>query len=312
MILIILVVLYLNTNIESKENIEVSNVSQESLDLGLGYGIALKSLAIDQDSQINGQIRMNTPQDKLEVQFDNRGNSGNYILKVLYDYKEANFKVDNNDYNTSYVFHLETGKSVKIPFTLDKNISNDDNSHKLVVAIYAAPEKHAKTIEAMTNSYGVTVDYEIYYNEGKSKRNFSLNKKYTTPEKKLNLQYQGLMINNNFKNFTEVLFPPHSIKVKKGEKIKLAYNAGKYSDADDYLIISMLDWKQIKMNDDPYLLIKNDPENIDYGSFYITAPNKEGLYEFSAMIIVNPTQSKNEYNFSLSETAYRFTIEVEK
>lgn len=316
--LLLIVVIFLIIKLNSSKNtdaeketdkIKISTVPQDSLDLGYGYSLELNSLVIDQESQIYGTILMDSPQDKLEIHFDNRGNSGKYILKILYDYKEIKFKMSDNKFSNDYTFHLDTGKSLRFPITLDESITKDHNSHKLLVAVYASPEKNADTINAMTNEYGMTLDYEISYTN--SNRNFSYTKEYETAEKKIDAEYQGLVVNNNFNNFKEILYPPYNIKAKKGEKIKLAYNAGKYPEAKDYLIISMIDWKQTEMNGAPYLFIKNDPNYIDYGTFFITAPDKEGLYEYSAVIVPDPYKHKNDDHYSSIETGYRFTIEVE-
>ncbi|MFT9815996.1 hypothetical protein [Lysinibacillus sp. NPDC056185] len=298
---------------ETRENFKVSSLPQEDLSLGAGYGMGVNSLIIDQESQENGQILMKNPQDLLEVNFKNRGNSGKYILKVFYDFKETKFSVEKDHYASSYVFDLETGKSIDIIFSLDQNLNKDNKIHKLIVAIYASPEKNAKTIKAMTNSYGMTLPYTIYF-EGNKKYNMqkTLTKEYQQPLDKLDLQFQGLMINNDFKKSKEVLFPPYSIKAKKGEYLKLAYYSGKYDiDIQDYLIISMIDWKQVKMNNDDYLLLENDSEKVDYGTFSVKVPNEEGLYEYSAIIIPNSTNVMDEMSFSPLDTAYRFTIEVE-
>lgn len=298
---------------DKKENFNVSDLSAEDLELGSGYGLAVNSLVIDQESQIKGEILMETPQDLLNVHFKNRGNSGKYILKVFYDFKEANFSINKKNYKNSYVFDLESGKSIDIAFSLNQKLKKDKYIHKLIVAVYAAPQKNAKSIKAMTNTYGMTLPYEIHFKdvENKSVAN-SIANEYQIPLDQLNIQYQGLMVNDDFEKSKEVLFPPYSIKAKRGENLKLAYYSGKYSkDIKDYLIISMVDWKQVQMNDKNYFLIKNNPNKLDYGTFSVKVPDKKGLYEYSAIIIPNPTKEINELNFSPLDTAYRFTIEVE-
>ena len=302
-----------NTKVETQENLEVSSLPQEELAIGAGYGMGVNSLIIDQESQKNGQILMKNPQDLLKVNFKNGGNSGKYILKVFYDFKETKFSIEKDHYASSYVFDLETGKSIDIIFSLDQKLNKDNKIHKLIVAIYASPEKNAKTIKATTNFYGMTLPYTIYF-EGNKKQNVqeTVTKDYHQPIDKLDLQYRGLMINNDFKKSNEVLFSPYSIKAKKGEHLKLAYYSGKYDkDIQDYLIISMIDWKQVKMNNDDYLLLENDSEKVDYGTFSVKVPNKAGLYEYSAIIIPNPTNVMDEMSFSPLDTAYRFTVEVE-
>lgn len=290
---------------------QVSNIPQEEVEYGAGYGMQVNKKNSKENSQKNGQITMKTPQDQLEVEFKNRGNSGKYILKVFYDYEEIKFKAgEKEEYSTSYIFELESMKSIKIPFKLQEEINNDRNSHKMTIGIYASPEKNAKTLKEMTNIFGATLDYELLFNKSGGK--ISLKQKKYKPMKLLDIEYQGLMINNDFKHSDkDAKYPPQSIKVSKGEKVKLAYRAGKYENVEDYLILSMLDWKQVKMDGKPYKLLNIGPSKMGYGTFYFTAPKKPGLYEFTSFIILDPTKNKSENNFALSESAYRFTIEVE-
>ncbi|MEJ9228644.1 hypothetical protein LAV79_03895 [Peribacillus butanolivorans] len=66
------------------------------------------------------------------------------------------------------------------------------------------------------------------------------------------------------------------------------------------------------MDEKPYLLLKNEPTKLGYGTFHIIVPHKSGLYEFTSFIIPDPTKNKNENNFFMVEATYRFTIEVEE
>lgn len=298
---------------DKKDNFNISDLPDEDLELGAGYGLSVNNLVINQESQIKGEILMRTPQDLLNVHFKNRGKSGKYMLKVFYDFKEVDFLINGKKQEKSYLFDLKNGKSIDIPFSLNSKIKKDKSMHKLIVAVYASPQKNAKNIKAMTNTYGMTLPYEIRFEDF---RNVKLSKDiingYQIPLDQLNIQYQGLMINNDFEKSKEVLFPPYAVKAKRGEKIKLAYYSGKYSeDVKDYLIISMIDWKYVQMNDEKYFLLKNNPKKIDYGTFFVKVPDKKGLYEYSAIIIPNPNKKLDELSFNPLDTAYRFTIEVE-
>lgn len=295
----------------NQPKLKIDDLSQETMGLGLGYGLQINKLQGDQNSQYDGRIFMDSPQDMLEVEFENRGNSGQYILKLFYDYEEVAFRVsgDGSKYDTSYIFNVENAKSIKIPIELDANLQKDSKSHKIVVAVYASPEKNAQTLNAVVNNYGIVLDYEVIYDEENS--DIHLGADYVDSLKSLDIEYEGLVINNNFENLTEVSLPPVSLKVKQGEEIQLAFVSGKYEEFEDYLIVSLLDWKQISMSEKPYLLLKNNPSALDYGTFSITAPDEEGLYEFVAFIVPDPMKQKNEDNFQLIDLAYRFTIEVE-
>lgn len=295
----------------------ISDTPQDVLDLGKGYSlgvdIPMNSNANQSIDNVNGRILMDTPQDILEVSFSNNLRDEQFILKIFYDYEEIKFKpLDENKFDSSYIFELETGNTITLPFELNGDILKDNKSHKLTVGIYASPNEHTKIQKLMTNFFGMTLDYEIFYEDNGT---ISLKNQDSTISKTLDdVSFEGLVINNNIGNVDEVLFPPYSIKVKKEERIELAYFANLTQsipeEVENYLILSMLDWKQIKMNGHSYLLLDKNSINPEYGTYYITAPDKAGLYEFVAFIIPNPENRKNEDNYFPIETAYKFTIEV--
>ncbi|MFJ7977932.1 hypothetical protein ACIQZI_19980 [Peribacillus sp. NPDC096379] len=308
LVLIIIVQKEQSINTTTPE-VNVSNASQEENQFGLGYSIEVNNKNSNILNKENARLLMDSPNTKLDVSFDNRAKSGNFIMKVFYDYEEINFKVDQSKFNNSYTFELGKGKRINLPIYLSDKIKADHHSHKLTVSILASPEKHAKNIEAKTNFFGITTDYELFYNE--AEREFENNKTYEKPIKLLNNAFTGLVISQDFNNFKEVPLPPYSTKVKKGERVKFSYRAGNYENVSDYLIMVLLDWNQVEMDNEKYKLLNIENTKVGYGTFEILAPKEAGLYEFTAYIVPEPFVNRTIENDDLIDQAYRFTLEVE-
>ena len=209
-----------------QSSVMISDTSKDLLDLGEGYALGV-NIPINSNSnqsidKVNGRILMDTPQDILEVSFSNNVRGEQFILKIFYDYEEIKFKLlEENEYNSSNTFDLETGNTITLPVQLSKDILKDNNSYKLTVGIYASPNELTKTQEIMTNIFGMTIDYEMFYEDNGT---ISLKEQYSPISKTLDdMSFEGLVINNNVENFDEVLYPLYSIKAKKGEKMDLAY-----------------------------------------------------------------------------------------
>lgn len=317
-LLCILVSKQIVTSQNTDSSIEVSSTPQDILTLGEGYSLGVdvsnKSKSVQSVDKVNGLILLDDSQDIFECSFTNNTDEEQFILKVFYDYEEVEFTVpESNQYNTTYLFDLPRGNSIVIPIKLNESILKDTMSHKLTIGIYANPKEFTKNQKIMSNFFGTTLDYEISYQEGN--REISLKESYSEPSKALdNIDFSGLVINNNVDNFEEISLPPYSIQVKKGEKVNLSYFVNLIQsipeEVESYLILSMLNWEQVQMNDQPYLLLDTVSLGTEYGTFYITAPDEEGLYEFVSYVVPNPENNKNEDNFYPIETAYRFTIEV--
>lgn len=303
---------------ELDPSIIIMDSEKDYLELG-GFTLLVNQQGeVDLFEDYYGQMLLETPQDILTVSFGNNTDDEElFILKMFYDFEELSFRVGDGDYDTEFVFYLDGGQTIEIPVQLDSNISRDDYSHNLTVGIYEAPDRYAKTNNVMSNMFGIMLNFEVFY---ESEGDFLLFNKYQNNMKSLNeLQFHGLMINNDFVNFDMAYFPPNPLKGKPGEELKLGFlaNASELTDEvlENYVIVSMLDWNQIKMDEQSYLFIDtaksiDESEVVEHGVFYITLPDEVGLYEFVSFIVPNPSNHNSNENFFLLDTAYRFTIEV--
>lgn len=80
--------------------------------------------------------------------------------------------------------------------------------------------------------------------------------------KYLKLNYQGLMINSDFEQIDNAIvqFPSNDYVAKPGESIELAYRAGNYDNAEDLLIIVLVDWQQQTISNAEYIYTRNSQD----------------------------------------------------
>lgn len=276
------------------------------------YGnMLVLGLVNDMDVTENGVVYLNAISDNLNVQFANfTANDSEFILKLFLDYKEIGFYM-NGELMNHYSFPTKAGESFVFPINIDSTIELN-HSHILTIAVLTAPQKHAKTSDLMSHSYGIVLSYELAPKSGN--REIVLSDTFDEPLEYLKLNYQGLMLNFDFEKTenTGVKFPPKDYIVTSGEKIELAYRAGNYDDAEDLLIVVLVDWQQQSINGADYIYIRNSPGYISYGTLEFTAPLEVGEYEVTAFVVDQPFNLKNPDSFHTHDTAYRFTLTVQE
>ena len=294
----------------NNEDSQLHDWAKEYEELGSGLTLGLVN---DYEPTENGVVYLDKISDTLNVQFANlTEHESEYILKVFYDYEEVSYAINGNDtLLNSYVFTAASKSSLIIPLTLDADLNFDD-SHFLTIAVLTAPNKNAVDLDMMSNSYGMVGTYELTNKSGARR----VNEKQTAQEPKeyLQIPFQGLMLNTDFKekDDAQVFFPPKEIKVKGGEAIKLAYRVGNYENTDDVLFIVLVDWQQQRIDGKkPFIHLKNRPDYIGYGVIEMTAPLEKGKYDITGFVISGPFELRNAYNFNINDTCYRFTITVE-
>lgn len=276
------------------------------------YGnMLVLGLVNDTDLTENGVVYLNTISDNLNVQFANlTDNDSEFILKMFLDYKEIEFYM-NGELMNHYIFLAKTDESLVFPINIDSNIELN-NSHFLTVAVLTAPQKHAKESDIMSNSYGMVLSYELAPKS--EKRVIESTDTFDEPLEYLELNYQGLMLNSDFEKTenTSVKFPSKNYTVKSGEKIQLAYRAGNYDNAEDLLIVVLVNWQQQSINGADYIYIRNSPGYISYGTLEFATPLETGEYEVTAFVVDQPFNLKDSNSFHTHDTAYRFTLTVQE
>ena len=289
-------------------------------------GMALGAWARDEDHpeygirEENGRITLNSPQDVINVYVGNFINvDRNFILKIFYNYEEIEFNVLGSEvYDSEFLFMLEGGYEVNIPIRLSESLEATESISKLTVGVFMAPERFSMKEEALfgPDNLGMVLNFEINYGfEGDLILNIDSEEPLKTIANATGIS--GLGFNKDFDPPGHTIYvPPNPLQVSPGEEIELGFvtNASSFipETVMDYLIITMIDWRQTSMNGNPYLLINTtDDEYIgDHGRFFITAPENVGKYEVMGFLISNPTNLNSEDNFWPLIQSIRFTIEV--
>jgi hypothetical protein len=170
----------------------------------------------------NGVMSLETPQDPLNIFFENLSpNKQNFILKIFYNYEEANFCVlGMDDCDTEFLFSLEGNHEITIPFQLDNSFTINDTFNKLTVGVFVAPERFSMTVDSPLwgQNEGKMLNFEINY---ASREELMLDVAQIEPILELDgLMFHGLMINQDFNPvLDQAYFPPNL----SGETVELAF-----------------------------------------------------------------------------------------
>jgi len=89
-----------------------------------------------------GRISLETSHDPIIVRIRNADVAPrNLLLKVFYNYREANFRLqDMGDYDSQFLFELDADTSVNIPIRLSLDIESGDTNSRVTVALIFSPE----------------------------------------------------------------------------------------------------------------------------------------------------------------------------
>ncbi|MCM3216789.1 hypothetical protein WKH57_24975 [Niallia taxi] len=254
-------------------------------------------------------------EDTLYLNFKNNYIDGEFLFTLFYDYKQIDFKIKDLDYKGNYKFKLKKGEQISIPFKLPEEINTDEFIHKLLASVVIAPNSHEKDLKLNSDFYGMVMDYEINYQQIKTDNSIArpnLND-ITTNTQLIDLEFgSAVMLNQDFnKNTNMAKYPPHAITTNKGTNLKLAYRAGTTYEAQQYLLMVLVDWKQANINNESFQLINIEKLNkVGFGTLNLQVPNKTGEYEVVAFLIPNPFEQKtNDYYYDIA-TSTRFTLDA--
>jgi len=286
-----------------------------------GMSFMVRSLYSDWEEAFYGNIVLNSPKDTLVAQVGHLtlgDEARSYLLKVFINYEEVAFRplgMGSYSYETEFLFSVPAGYEAFIPFALDFELPNSDYTHALTVVAFGDPHLHFSEVGAEWKStVAMGLNFDVTY--GDSPQMINLSVPYAQPiSQYADKQFHSVQINQVFDISDFFQFPNYHIKVSQNEMIELAWWANPHTEEiiENYVIVAMLDWQQIEMNNKPYLLVnvEDDDNNlVDHGTFTFQAPDEVGLYEFIAFLVPNPTQPLNVNNFFPLEITQRFTIEV--
>jgi len=271
-------------------------------------------------SDNSGVISLGSPQDPFVIQVRSTLSSPyTFLLKVFYNYKEVNFRVQGaEEYDSKFTFQLDANAAVNIPLQLSPSIESRNTNSRLTVALVKSPEhfivSDGRVREILWNTPGLALDFMIDYGYERS---------IVMDDASFEFSYESEFFGFSIHTDPEPpgdgflrSFGDHTLEVSSGEKVNLTFFANAHTvgilDIDSYVIVSMLGWQQIDMNEEPFLLIDVPHPRIEsgqHGHFSIFVPEEPGFYEFFALMAPNPMRANTYYNF-LPLELHRFTLEV--
>ena len=266
-----------------------------------------------------GPIYLTSLQDIITIQLSNPTDDPmNLILKVFLNYEETEFYVLGQETpDTEALFTLASGYYANIPIALSEQLESHDRNGKLTIGVFVAPEYFIMYDDdhCLRMNYGRVLTYDIIIDP--SAVLILPYDDYFEPTGECTFGGFSIHPNPSPPGDGSIWLMSEPLVVNRGELIELSFFAnGTFAEGvstDNYLIVAMLDWHQVLINDRPYLLVDTRntcPSLGQYGQFVIVAPDEPGFYEFSALLVPNPQSLNTICNFDTVEISSRFTIEV--
>jgi len=213
---------------------------------------------------------------------------------------------------TEILLQLEGGSQALIPITLPAELDAGESFSNLTVGAFWFPEyfvgSWTELGRMIFRSSGQVVNYELNYGANQSPTLL-----VPPVEALAEANFGGFAIHANSQPPGDGSLwhfaAPHV--VTRGEEFELTFFANSHP-LGDYVIISMLDWQQIPMNNQPFLWVtpSNNADNLgQYATFTVTAPEAAGFYEFLAFLVPTPTSRMSAASHVPLEQV-RFTLQV--
>lgn len=253
----------------------------------------------------------------ITVMFNNNGKDRKFIMNVYYDYEQIRFKINSNGkFDQKYIFNLDDGYEIELPLYLPQNLTKS-GSHKLLITFCIAPDLHSSDLNQTIDWYGSATIQDIIFSP--ENINFDSTKEFEVPKNLIKSSY-NYTLNQDYDYSilkTKILpNPPVVFTVKPNQKFKLIYNVSSPSakESSQVLLLTTIGYKQVLINNRPYLLLKLPKGSTGIGEMELTAPDKPGLYEIISYSVCSPFNKfdgKDLLSFNI-EASQRFTLKVKE
>ena len=295
---------------------------------GFGFGVDAYQIVHPPGTAVYGRIMMTDVDDYIAIYIEHLAPIDTYfVLKLFINYEEVYFRVrGTSDYVTKFIFPLHGSYEVYIPVALNIDVPNENYTYRLTAAAFADPYSVLVVDEESALSYwreglAFILDADLVFGSGGE---ISLTEiPYSASiERRENAFFAELTINQIFEGFETMEYagnPGLFIQVNTGEEIKLAFYAHLHPsygyDMTDYLIVALLDWQQISINNRSYLHVMVDNHHdfnriVDHGVLTLPAINEPGIYAFTAFMISHPREAISLSNSFPGFPSNRILIEV--
>ena len=300
---------------------------------GTSHFISFDLLEIYNESLTeDGNLLLSSPQDEIVITVRNPTDTEVPMLLILfYNYEQIPFEVIGEDfYNTRFFFNLASGRQMNIPISLSNDLEVNDALNALGIGIFEHPEHHVMNNDPTDPSilFPPIVHWGISYGGFDE---LTLAMPYQAlPEQILDGNRMPMITPTSVDFYAEVqeggafdgvLFQVPLLRVTPGEVVEFSFSVNIaffddiYLDLTHYLFFVLMDWEQVDINGDSYLLFEaryDDMRNDlnDVGTFSITMPQQPGFYEFVPIFIPNPSVLDHRIHQWPLEGTLHFTVEV--
>ncbi len=258
----------------------------------LGYGISIEKSNISM-KDYNIVIDKKDEFDFVTKFINNSGRKGSFLLNIYLNYEQIPFCVSDNKFSMDYVFDIGGNSEVKIPIKLDlSKLYLKNNS--LVISFVAGNGKHASELNEVTDFFGSNAEYNLILPAGEKEiEKFYSSTSSKSDYKKINIKnnFEGIFLNQNFKDIKAFTLPKPSIRCKPGQTVKFALRLGGYKDINNYIAWVNVGYRQYPVyGKDKYLLFNMENSDLIYKEVSIKAPMEKGKYEVWAFLAKKPLQ----------------------
>lgn len=257
------------------------------------------------DRPRSSTMEMSAFDEELYFEIQNSAQERQFAVKVLVDYKQAQFIVDGIEHSI-YLFDAEANAAKICAFRLVEPLDTDYNHTLTVILIAGSDMLTNKTDFEMSANFSLSYNYLLQLDDDKP----VVQPDQLPAETELVTEYQstGLLFNADTVNRSRVI-PDREMFASPGETIELQYQVGGYEGVDDVAIVAMLGLEQVALNGKPYLTCFTENGALVSGTASIIAPMEVGEYEFMAWVVPNPF-APEENEFIMLDSAFRFTLVV--
>lgn len=270
-----------------------------------------------------GSFVLETPQDLLTVNVGNHDlEDRSFMLKLFYNYEEVAFRVlGSEEVGTEFLFSLDAQVEAHIHLQLEDDLEIDANRNKFTVSLFSLPEYYAglSDCEIVDEMNNMIINFELSYGfETPDLLHF--NPSMVQTQTLSTEGWYGLHIidSPDPNNPDDMIFRSSLIQGSPGETLDFGFLAD-FSDTisgplESYLLIALLDWQQVNMNNLPYILVSIDNDSdsfLNYGRFSITLPEEPGIYELILIGVPNAGAPNTQENYFPLEYSQRITVRID-
>jgi len=295
----------------------------EDISVTTSFGIVASISESEMEATDYGSLQLSGSDDLLVASVVNTSNEDfYYVFKVFVDYEEVPFRLEGGvEYITELFFFLERGQEVEIVFGLDMELAEENVTHKLTAGVFVDPCRQVISEDNYRDfdQRSMVLNNDLIFGSG-NPTDLSVSPVFEVSLREEDDQFVDLFIAPELRLNDDGFYrmPDFVVQARRGEPIDLSFIVSPYargaSEVENYLIIGMLNWQQIELSGQPFLFVDASEHDFDfirdYGTFVLEGIDEVGFYDFTAILIPNPTDPVTFSNSIPLAMSNRFVIHV--